>query len=174
MEWIDDNHIKGEMTDDQFLGEVVKIAKTRDIARHGRDGFIKVYEERFEYKGVPYIIKVLRYFQIGVPINEIKGINKIGKHAVLEYPPELNDLARFLEDISSITGFSEFLWRDTLHYNQQNWTLKQMVEQMHMEARECIDYLPKIKQKIQAQFRAIMEKLDKLLPSNPNPLLFLG
>lgn len=166
MEWIDGNHIKGEMSDEDFMEKVEDKAKTRDIKKHGRDGLVNVYEEQFEYKGVPYIIKIVRYYQIGVPLEKISGMNDIAKYAVLEYPPGLKELAEFLSSdvVRELTGVYEFLWRDTVHAGQEHWTLKQMVKQMHTEARECIDQLPKIKGIIQKKFQEVTEKLDQLLP----------
>ena len=164
MEWVDENHIKGEMSDEEFMEKVEEIAKTRDTHKH-RDGMVNVYEEYFEYKNVPYVIKILRYYQIGVPLSEIQGMNDLAKYAVLEYPPEMKDVAEFLDSslISELTGVYEFLWRDTLHAGQEHWTLKRMVEQMHTEARECIDELPELKDTIQMKFQTIIQKLDKLL-----------
>lgn len=163
MEWIDDNHIKGEMSDEEFMEKVDEIAKTRDIRRYGRDGNIVVYEERFEYKGIPYIIKILRYFQIGVRLHEMRGLNKIGKFAVLEYSEEIAELAKFLNELpSEFTGIYDWLWRDTLHFGQEDWTLKQMVEQMHREAKECIDALPEIKRRLEEKFTSVIKRLNEL------------
>jgi len=164
MEWIDDNHVKGEMTDEDFARKVEKEAKIRDIRKHGRDGIFKVYEERYTYKGVPYFIKILRYYQLGVPLNEIRGMNNLGKWAVLEHPSELKEFATFLSQIEQLTGLYEFLYADTLHSGQENWTLKQMVKEMHRQAKEDIDQLPDLEKTLQQKFLEITQQLKKLLP----------
>lgn len=163
LKWIDDNHIEGEMSDEEFMRKVNEEAKTRDIQKCGRDGMFCVYQEQYKYKGVSYLIKILRYYQVNVPLNEIRGMNSIGKWATLEYLPELKDLASFLGTVEELTGLYEFLWADTLHSGQENWTLKQMVKKMHRQAKGDIEQLPKLKSVLGAKFQEINEKLEKLL-----------
>ncbi len=163
MKFIGENQVKGEMSDEEFLTKVNEIAKTRDVKKYGRDGNLVVYEELYHYKKIPYWIRIVRYYQIGIPLNQTKGMNWLTKWAVLERPEELKDLANFLEDVQEITGVYEWMWRDTLHVGQEDWTLKQMVDRMHVEAHECIDELPKIKSKIEKRFTEILAKLDSLM-----------
>jgi hypothetical protein len=103
MEWIDENHAKNEMSDKMFWRKIQKEAKTRDMKCYGRDGIFPVFQERYSYKGVSYIIKICRYYQIGVPLNEIHGMNQLGKWATLEYPPfqRIHHSSRFSKALTS-------------------------------------------------------------------------
>jgi len=126
--------LEGEMTEEEFRR---KVEEYRRKWRPGlsRDGFIEVWRKRFSYRGIPYEIALFRYFSLNDP--EAK-LNRIGKHAVLEYPDELEELARFIREWF---GKDEWLFRDTLHPGQEDWDENMMIQQMHKEARECIDWL---------------------------------
>ena len=163
MRWIDENRLEGEMSDSQFQQKIDEEAKTRDMKKYGRDGYFIVYEEKFSYKAIPFFIKILRYYQIGVPLNQTKGCNHLGKHAVLEFTPELKELANFLDTIENLTGLYDFLWADTLHSGQENWTLKQMVNEMHRQAKEDIDELPTVRKVLRQKFQEYDKKLSSLL-----------
>ena len=163
MRWIDENRLEGEMSDSQFQQKIDEEAKTRDMEKYGRDGHFIVYEEKFSYKGIPFFIKIFRYYQIGVPLSQIKACNRLGKHAVLEFTPELKELANFLDTIQNLTGLYEFLWADTLHSGQENWTLKQMVDKMHRNGKDDIDKLPRVRKILRQKFREYDEKLSCLL-----------
>ena len=145
MEWIDSNHVKGEMSDEDFLAKIQEEAKTRDVKLYGRDGSFVVYEERFVKHGIPYFIKINRYYQIDVPLNKIQGMNKLGRWAVLEYTDETKPIHDLVSSLPYPLGDSEWMWRDTLHYGQGDWTLKEMVAKMHEEAEGCINEIGKLK-----------------------------
>ena len=166
MEWLNANHIKGEMLDEQFKTRVDEIAATRDITRYGRDGHVQVYEERFVYRNVPYWIRIPRYFQIGIPLDQIRGMNHIGKWAVLEYEKDWKELCSFLNenDIQQILQTYDFLWADTLHTWNDGQTLQQMVEEMHQRAREDIDKLnlQDMKTKLTQHYKEEIAKIEKL------------
>ena len=162
MEFIGLNHIKGEMSDADFQKKIDEEAEKRkgQMKKYGRDGNVQVYEELFHYKGIPYWIRIVRYYQIGVPLNQIKGMNWLSKWAVLEHPDELKPLAEFIDDTERVTGLYEWMYRDTLHCGQENWTLKQMVEQMHREAKQCIDAIPTIRDKLTEYYEDKIERLE--------------
>ena len=163
MKWINENHLESEISDSEFQQKVEEEARTRDLKKYGRDGYFIVYEEKFIYKAIPYFIKVLRYYQIGVPLDEVRGCNHLGKHAVLEFTPEVKELSNFLDIIQNLTGLYEFLWADTLHSGQENWTLKQMVNEMQRQAKEDIDKLPTVRKILRQKFREYDKKLSELL-----------
>jgi len=164
MKFIDENHIEGEMSDVDFQKKIDEEAERRkaQMKRYGRDGSFRVYEELFYYKGVPYYIRINRYYQIGVPLAKIDGMNKISKWAVLESPEELRELADFIENNESVLGLYKWMYRDTLHVGQENWTLKIQVEQMHKEAKECVDVLPTIELKLTEYYQRQLKTLEGL------------
>jgi hypothetical protein len=165
MEFIDENNVKGEMSDTDFKKEIEKEAEKRkdDMHRWGRDGNKEVFCERREYKGIPYLIKIIRYFQIGVPLDQIKGMNSLGKWAVLEYPEEVKPIADLLSTIEQTTGLYEFLYGDTLHSGQENWTLKQMVNQMDKQAHVDIDELFTLKEVITAKMNETIKRYEDVM-----------
>lgn len=135
MKFIDENHIEGEMSDKEFDRKVDEEAKTRDFAKYGQDGHFQVFEEAFNYKGLKYFIRVNRYYTIRD--RDYKGMNKIGKWAVLEY--DKGD-KRTMIVVDAIKPYSsEFLWADTLHAGQEDWPLERQVESMQIEAKIDID-----------------------------------
>lgn len=163
MEFIDGLHVKGEMSDKDFKALVDKEAKTRDIQRYGRDGITTVFSEHREYRGFAYYIKIMRYYQINVPLDQIKGMNDYGKWAVLEYSEELKPLANFLQTIERITSLYEFLWQDTLHCGQNHWMLPQAVEWLEQQAHEDIDQLFTLKDKITEEMKRITGKYEMVM-----------
>ena len=125
--------LEGEMTEEEFQRKVEEYRR-RWKPGMSRDGFIEVWRKRFFYRGIPYEIALLRYFNLNNP--EAK-LSRTGKHAVLEYPDELEELARF---VNMWLGEDDWLYRDTL-LRGRDWDEEMMVQQMHKEARECIDWL---------------------------------
>jgi len=126
--------LEGEMTEEEFQRKVEEYRR-RWKPGMSRDGFIEVWRGRFSYRGIPYEIALLRYFSLNDP--EAK-LNRIGKHAVLEYPDELEELAEFIREWFRK---DEWLYRDTLHPGQEDWDENMMIQQMHKEAKEHIDWL---------------------------------
>jgi len=142
MEWIDIDHIKGELSDQEFMNRINILQKDRDQKRYGRDGAYEVYSENFNYRGIVYTIKILRYYVLDEHNKVIlnKGrINGINKWAVLEYSEESEELVKLVQSLPYPVGNREFLWGDTLHFGQEHWSLYLMVEQMHKDAKESID-----------------------------------
>jgi len=141
--WVDDNHIVGEMSDAEFMSKIREeaVRRNNDTKKYGRDGHFVVYSEEASYKGIPYIVKVCRYFQIGVPLNEIKGMNHLGKWVWLECVPESEPIRNLMSSLPYPVGDSEWLWQDTLHIHNRGQTLRQMVDEMHQCARSDIDEL---------------------------------
>ena len=162
MKWLDTNHVDGEMSDEEIKTKIDKEAKTRDIQKYGRDGVFSVYEEKFTYKGISYLIKITRYYQIGVPFSEIRGMNHLGKWAVLEYPNETKELAEFIHDNETWLGCYEWLYQDTLHSWNEKQTLLEMVDAMHEAAKKDIDELAILDTQIRDKCKMLREQLKKL------------
>lgn len=145
--WLDENTIAGEMSEDDFIKEVTKLMRARvekeeheGIPRnYGNDGMITIYEENKTHAGVAYQLKALRYFAVcRLPegLFELRngGMNKIGKHVVVESegPGPSYELRQLL-------GLDDFLYHDTLHSGQEDWTLKQQWEDADNLAKEDCD-----------------------------------
>ena len=167
MEFLDDNHVKGEMSDGDFLLKIheEEIKRRGQEQRYGRAGTCEVYCERFEYRGVPYLIKILRYFQIGIPLDQSKGMNDIGKWAVVETPDDMKELVDVVDSMSQETGLYEFLYHDSLHGGQEHFTLKKCVEVMHEAAKKDIDLFYDLQSSIQKHVHELIDKYEKrILP----------
>jgi len=128
--WLDENTIKGELSKEEFLRQVkmrmeARVAKEiRENQPHnyGNDGMIEVYSETLNSNGIEYQLKVIRYFAVsrdeGFPLAITHGLNKIGKYVVVES----NKGPSY--DVKEFLGLSEFLYHDTLHSGQEDWSLK--------------------------------------------------
>jgi hypothetical protein len=171
--WVDDNHIVGEMSDVKFQSKINEEAMRRknDIRKYGRDGYFYVYTELGLYKGVPYAVKICRYFQIGVPLNETRGMNRLGRWAVLESVPETKPLSDLVSTLPYPIGNSEWMWRDTLHTHNDKQTLRQMVDEMHQYAREDIDELDTLWKRMEDYMKEISDKIEKIRETQAS---FLG
>ena len=162
MKWLDANHIDGEMSDEEFKSKIDVEMKTRDIEKYGRDGVFVIYEEKFSHNRIPYSIKILRYYQIGVPLSEIRGMNHLGKWAVLEYPAEIKELAEFIHDNESLLSCYEWLYQDTLHNWNDKQTLLEMVDAMHGAAKEDIEELDSLETQIKSKCEALIANFRTL------------
>jgi len=144
MKFIDDDHIEEEMSDKIFKECISVIAKARN-RDDSRDGHIKVYSEQFEYKNIPYLIKIMRYYQVGIKLKKIKGNNRINKWVVIEHPNSINNLISEVKKkykiVHDVDYSPDFLQADTRHGGQEDWTLRKMVIRMHTEAKNNINQL---------------------------------
>ena len=164
MVWVDETHVKGEMSDADFQAKIDEeaVRRNNDLTRYGRDGIIVVYTELSSYKGIPYSVKLCRYFQIGVPLNKIHGMNHFGKWAVLEAVPETESIRDLIVSLPYPVANSEWMYRDTLHLHNDNQTLKQMVDEMHRLAREDIDELDTLWKKMADYMKEISDNIQKI------------
>lgn len=164
MVWVDDNHVFGEMSDSEFQTKIYDeaVRRANSLKNYGRDGHIVVYAENASYKGFPYIVKICRYFQIGVPINEIDGMNSLGKWAVLETVPETDPIRDIISNLPYPVGNSEWMWKDTLHSHNDNQTLREMVDEMHRYAREDIDELDTLWKRMEEYIKELSSDIEKI------------
>ena len=140
--WIGNNKLDGEMTDKAFLHKIEEEKLRRNLKTYGRDGLITVWERVFDYRGFQFKVGVNRYFVIGVPLPEMKGMNHLGKWAVLEYPKDerMDKIGSFIGIHNSFLNRYDFLYRDTLHTWNDTQSLKQMVEEMIRIGKQDIDW----------------------------------
>ena len=141
------------------IKEVEEIKKTRD-KDYGQDGKIVVAEGKFVYRGVAYLIKVMRYF------NYREGFTTMGRdrisdcHAVVEYPDETRPIIELIPNDYS----SEFLYHDTLHSWNDKQTTEQQIVVCQDWAKRDIDNLldGEISKQIDEGIKALQEVKDKL------------
>jgi len=164
MEFVDDNKVKGEMSEGEFLAKIEEARVKRGKENYnGRDGNIEVYRESRTYRNIPYEISIVRYFVIGEP--DAKGLNEIGKWACLEYPAKIKDFIGTVENIREkfdISNLYDILWADTLHSGQEYFTLKESVEWIENEAKRGIDALYLVKDSLERRLTKKVKNLKRL------------
>jgi len=102
-----------------------------------RDGYVERASGIFEYKGIKYLIKVLRYFNHTdkfVPMS--RRISD--SHAVVEYPEETRPIVNMVDGIE---GVYDFLYHGTLHSFNDTQTIEEQIELCHKWAKKDIDSL---------------------------------
>ena len=142
--WLDDNNIVGELSDDEFIKQVMEGMRRRaqkeeeedNPGNYGNDGLITAYQETKQHAGVSYKLIALRYFAVTrlprghFELRSGRGMNKVGKHVVAEHdgvdPPY---------ELKELLGLSEFLFHDSLHSGQEDWSLRQQWEEMNNWAK---------------------------------------
>lgn len=128
-----------EMSDESFSKKLDEINATRDFKKYGYDGHLCVWEKSYTYRGIDYSIALLRYYELGIPLSKIKGLNKCNRWFVLEHPDTDKDLIQIYNKINN--NNYEFLYKNTLNPHNKNDTLPEMFYKMVDAAKEDIDYL---------------------------------
>jgi hypothetical protein len=129
-----------------------------------KDGYVLAGEGTFTYRGIKYIIKVLRYYNHTDKFTPIGSRRISDKHVVVEHPEETDFIAKIVDEIEP---YSDFLYHDTLHDINDNQTVEEQIEISHKWAKEDIDrlfdgsYKIKIEEKIK-NLRNLLKKLDDL------------
>lgn len=134
--WLDDNTIEGELSNEEFIKQVMeqmtarveKEEKEINRGNYGNDGLITVYEEEKSHAGLHYKLKALRYFAVTrLPYGHFElrdaRMNKLGKHVVVE-----TDREGLSYEVLNLLNLGDFLWHDTLHADQEDWSLKKQWE----------------------------------------------
>ena len=103
-----------------------------------RDGNILYAEGLFEYKGILYAIKVLKYYTLDKGFKPLCSSRKSECHAVVEYPKCTEPIAQWMNKIDI---YNEFLYHDTLHAYNDCQTCDEQIEEAHTMAKRDIDYL---------------------------------
>lgn len=125
-----------------------------------RDGYILAAEGEFDYKGIKYLIKVLRYFNHTNKFTAIGRDRISDKHCVVEYPDETKPI----KDMIPSEFESEFLFHDTLHSWNDKQTIEEQIKTCHKWAKEDIDNLlnGEISKRIEEGINRLNEIRDKL------------
>ncbi|MFA6023536.1 MAG: hypothetical protein WC781_05600, partial [Candidatus Pacearchaeota archaeon] len=130
---------------------------------YSRDGYVEKARGVFEYKGIKYLIIVIRYF------NHTNRFVPMGDrisdcHVCVEYPEETEDIVNI---VSGIEGVYDFLYHDTNHSFNDNQTLEEQIKLSHKWAKEDIDSLfngeiaNKLNESI-SKIQDVKNKLEKL------------
>ena len=125
-----------------------------------RDGKILSAKGEFIYKGIKYIIEVLRYYNHTDKFTNMGGDRISDSHAVVEYPDETKPIL----DLIPNEFESEFLYHDTLHSWNNKQTTEEQIEVCHKWAKEDIDNLldGEISKRIDEGIKRLEEVKNKL------------
>jgi len=125
-------------SEEEQLKELEKEKATRDRKIYGRDGKILSAEGKFVYKGVAYLIKVLRCYNFDDGFTTMGNERISDSYAVVEYPDETKLI---VDLVSGIEEIYEFLYHDTNHSFNDKQTLDEQIKLCHKWAKEDIDSL---------------------------------
>jgi hypothetical protein len=172
-EWLNDNTVTAELSDQAFEDQVQKqmrdrVAKENKEGRpgnYGNDGLVVVYEEEKEIEGIKFQLKILRYFAVkrtadGFEIQKDRGMNKVGKHVVVE------SSTRPSYDLRDFLSLDEFLWQDTLHSWQNDMTVRRQWNEAEEMARDDINLIKNLpvtfKEKVVELEKSLSDWLESL------------
>lgn len=126
---------------------------------YSKDGFILRANGKFVYRGIAYLINVLRYF------NHTEKFTSMGQrisdsHANVEYPDE----TKAIVDIIPSDYSYEFLYHDTNHSHNDNQTIEDQIKECHILAKRDIDSLldGEISKEIDRGIKALQKVKKKL------------
>jgi len=105
--------------------------------RESKDGKIISAEGKFVYKGISYLIMVLRYYDHTNKFTTMGRDRISDSHVVVEYPDETKPLLNLIPPEFE----SEFLYHDTLHSWNDKQTIEEQIKLCHELAKEDIDNL---------------------------------
>jgi len=126
---------------------------------YSRDGYVVRASGKFNYRGILYLINVLRYY------NHTNRFTPMGQSisdsfANVEYPDE----TKLIVDIIPNDYSYEFLYHDTNHAYNENQTVEEKIKECHKLAKEDIDSLldGKISKEIDKGIQKLQEVKDNL------------
>ncbi len=129
-----------------------------------KDGYVLSAEGTFVYRGIAYLVKVIRYFNHTNKFTAIGRDRISDSHAIVEYPNETKPLVELIPQDYSC----EFLYHDTNHSWNDKQTVEEQIKECHKLAKADIDNLldgeisKKINEGIEA-LQKIKDKLDKIV-----------
>lgn len=163
--------IKGQLkwkSEEEQKKELKEIEKTRNREKFGNDGYVTTAEGTFEYRGVKYLVKVLRYFVLSIkhPIRkrEVRKTRfttlsneKSEEHAVVEYPEETEWIVKMCDK-------DEFLYHDTIHVWNEGQSINEKIKVCHELAKDDIDYfLDGYPSKIDSMIEKLKKDKERIL-----------
>lgn len=120
---------------------------------YSKDGYVLSAEGTFTYRGIAYLIRVLRYYNHTDKFCAM-GKRISDKHVVVEWPDQTKEIVEFAH---SVNEYSEFLYHDTLHTYNDNQTVEEQIQYAHKLAKEDIDGL------LSDEYTAILDNKIKRL-----------
>jgi hypothetical protein len=121
-------------SEQEQVKEFEYIKKTR-AERFGRDGYVVSAEGIFQYWGIKYLIRVLRYFTYSDGFKPM-GTRKSSFHTVVEYPEESKG---YVNMALTRDKYSEFLYHDTLHMWNDLQSVDEQIAECHILAKRDIN-----------------------------------
>lgn len=110
--------------------------KKKTNSKLSGDGHVLAAEGTFQYKGINYLVQVLRYYTLSDGFKPMMSGRKSGYHAVVEFPEETKWLKNLAEDLGMDY---EFLYHDTLHFQHDKMNKEEQIEDCHRVAKDDID-----------------------------------
>lgn len=130
-------------TEDEMCAELKKIEEIRDYDNYGYDGNIQAATGEFEYKGIKYIINVMRYYVLanskrGDFVSKFTPMSRRSSEyfANLEYSDSCKEL---ISAIKIIREYTEFLYCDSLHSYADTLDIDEQIVSMIDQAKRDID-----------------------------------
>lgn len=176
--FVDDEHLKGELTDSEFEAKAgadfegmraKAIKGGHDASFYGLCGEVIVFEKRFRWHHIVFVLFVTRHYAMkpwtrGFKIDwSYRTSNQNGKTARLIPAQSLKPFYEMMARIPyQYGGDSEWLDLDASHAGMEHWTLKQQVQWILEEAEKDIDKVPGVIKKANAMFAKDMETLKAL------------
>jgi hypothetical protein len=147
------------LTENEMQKQLQKKRKEQDRERYGRGGYVQFGEGVFRYKGIAYIIRVLRHYNLDEGFTPLIR-RRTSEHVVVEFPDETKPL---VDMVNSLIEYSEFLWYDTLHSFNDVMSLQEQIEDAHRRAKQDIDSLfDDIPQQVNEKIQRLQEGLAKI------------
>lgn len=132
------------------------------------DGFVVAARGTFKYKGIKYIIKVLRYFQLEKGFMPLGSKRISDMHCVVENDKETREILHLVEKVAQ--NYNDFLFHDTIFRWDDNLTIQEQIKKCHRLAEIDIDMLfrdiPNIIKNRHPEEREWIKKLNKLAKDN--------
>lgn len=146
---LSDFEFKSEEQQQQELA--IRISK--QVEGYSKDGFVVIAQKEVKYRGIPYLIKFLRYYNHTNKFTKMSCSDEreTDAHVTIEYAKDSEDLAK---KVTEITENYNFLYHDTLHSWNDHQTLQEQLDDAVSLAERDIDklfypdFLTQIKDKI--------------------------
>jgi len=152
-----ENKIKWK-TEKEQLEELEERKFSQDRKKYGRDGYIQVASGKFKYKGIFYLIKVLRYFNMDDGFKPIHSSRISDYHAVVESPKETEELKNLVDGLEE---FSEFLFHDTQHTYNDKQNIAEQIQECCRLAKADINSLPKLIKNVEKRLKKLVQFSQK-------------
>lgn len=133
--------LKRAVEDEELYKAGVELARKNWKPYKSRDGAIELYARTFEYREIPFTIRVLRYYSLNDPDSKLLGC--IDLYCVLSTPlPTEDEISEILFDLG-YEGEYGWLCSDTVWEEFCGVPIEKHFEKMYLRAIHDIDFLYK-------------------------------